>query len=174
MAMSSFKDFDAILTEGCGAALTTGEVSRPTVLVIDDDPILRSSLKVVLKDRYEVILCASAKEGVTSVHDDVCAAVLDVKMGRFDGFWACSEIRKKHPDIPVIFYSAYQDAKDPYDIINEHRPFGYIVKDGDISKLLGALDRAVSLHRIVIRNRRLIEAFRESRKQGTESLIEAR
>lgn len=157
-----FKKLDALL-EAEGARLGKSDSPRPHVLVVDDDPTIRKSLEALLKARYEVVLCASAKEGVAAAHDRVCAAILDVKMGKFDGFWACNEIRRKFPDLPVIFYSAYQDAKDPYDIINEHRPFGYITKDGDVARLLQAVETAVSLHQKLLEGRALLESYRKSR-----------
>ncbi len=158
----SFRDLDVLL-DAEGASAKNSRLPRPSILVVDDDPTIRKSLLAVLKDRYDVILCASAKEGVDAVHGEVCVAILDVKMGKRDGFWVCNEIRRKHPDIPVIFYSAYQDVKDPYDIINEHRPFAYITKDGDIKRLLGAVDTAVSLYTKILEGKKLIEMHRASR-----------
>ena len=85
--------------------------------------------------------------------------VLDVKMRGHDGFWACDEIRKKNPLIPIIFFSAFQDAKNPYDIINDHRPFAYIMKDGEPSRLLSAIGNAVSHYLMVQVSRRLSARF---------------
>ena len=109
---------------------------RHVVVIVDDDESIREGLQILLTDSYDLILCGSAQEGVSSVNDDVCAVVLDVKMPGQDGFWACTEIHKKVPDIPVIFYSAYQGVKDPYRIINDHYPFGYMAKGGDIGELI--------------------------------------
>ncbi|WP_437314946.1 response regulator [Sorangium sp. So ce385] len=161
----SFKDFDALLVRE-GALPSPETAARPKVLVVDDDPTIRKSLRGVLDAWYDVTVCASAKEGRDAVEDDTCAVVLDVKMGKHDGFWACDEIRRKHPDVPVIFYSAYQDAKDPYDIINHHRPFGYITKSGDIACLLGAIRTAVDFYGKVLEGRRLIEQHRKVRTGG--------
>jgi DNA-binding NtrC family response regulator len=142
------------------------EEPRPAVLVIDDDVATRESLHFILMGKYNVLLCASAKEGLAALNDDVCVVVLDVKMHTHDGFWACDELRKKQPDIPIIFYSAYQNVKDPYKIINEHRPFGYVVKDGDIKKLLEAVDTAVRIYKIIVENKRLIKLL-----QGAKRMI---
>lgn len=160
----SFKELNALLEEE-GASDTQPRAARPPVLVVDDDPTIRKSLTKLLRDRYEVIACASAKEGVSAAHEGICVAILDVKMGRYDGFWACDEIRRKHPDIQVIFYSAYQDAKDPYDIINQHRPFGYITKDGDVTRLLNAVHMAVRLSLIVQEGKKLISSHRQGREE---------
>jgi DNA-binding NtrC family response regulator len=131
----------------------------PAVLVIDDDVATRDSLLIVLKDHYQITVCMSAEAGVTALTDDMCAVILDVKMKDHDGFWVCDEIRKKNADIPVIFYSAYQDAKDPFQIINDHRPFGYIIKDGNTQKLRHALDMAVSLYQLNREKNTLLKIF---------------
>jgi DNA-binding NtrC family response regulator len=147
-------------------AAAGGSGGRPIIVVVDDDVTMRKSLAALLSDLYEVRVAASANEGVAAVDRDVCAVVLDVRMKGFDGFWACDEIRKQFPDIPVIFYSAYQDAKDPYRIINEHRPFAYLTKDGDVDRLLESIASAVRLYRTTVENRRLVETLRRSTNHG--------
>jgi CheY-like chemotaxis protein len=161
----SFKDIDAFL-EAEGAPSKSVEMVRPHVLVVDDDSIVRTSLATVLQKQYHLILCASAKEGVAAVTADVCAVILDVKMAKYDGFWACKQIRQRHPDLPVIFYSAYQDAKDPYDIINEHRPFGYITKGSDTKRLLEAVELAVTFYTTFFTGKLLIERYKQHRRKN--------
>jgi DNA-binding NtrC family response regulator len=163
----SFKDFDALLeaVSGHRPEKEKSTSSRlPLVLVVDDDPGIRASLNDILSEHYRLILSASASEGVAAFRDDVCAVVLDVKMSGHDGFWACDQIRKSQPDVPVIFYSAYQDAKDPFDIINAHRPFAYIHKDGTPQKLLSALETATRLYQSTLRSRRILERLKRRRK----------
>ncbi|WP_437514872.1 response regulator [Sorangium sp. So ce1099] len=160
-----FEDFDALLDRD-GARRDASDTSRPHVVVVDDDAAIRKSLSGLLGATYQITTCASAKEGVHAVHEETCAVILDVKMGRYDGFWACDQIRRKCSDVPVIFYSAYQDAKDPYDIINEHRPFGYITKSGDIKRLLDAVQAAVGLHLRILEGKRYIELHRQMRDKS--------
>jgi DNA-binding NtrC family response regulator len=157
----SFSDLDALLGASKGSHDTP---ARHPVVIIDDDPGIRKSLELLLIDRYQLTLCATAEAGVAAVNEDTCAVILDVKMGMRDGFWACNEIRKKVSDMPVIFFSAYQNLKDPYAIINEHRPFGYIAKGDDIRKLVEMLDVAVMLQAMIVTNRKLIKSIDEAQK----------
>src|SRR6266511_4388458 len=90
---------------------------RPVVVVVDDDVLIRSSLETVLKDKYDVRLCADGLAGVRAVDESTGCVILDVRMPTHDGFWVCKHLRKRAPDVPIIFYSAYQDVKDPYEII---------------------------------------------------------
>jgi DNA-binding NtrC family response regulator len=136
---------------------------RHPVVVIDDDKASRESLAFVLGDQYEVITCATAKDGVAAVHEDICVVIIDVRMPEQDGFATCDEIRRKCEDIPVIFYSAYQGAKDPMDIINDHRPFAYVVKGGNLNRLIDVVRLAVQLQSMVIQNRKIIRRLQPSK-----------
>ena len=136
---------------------------RHAILVIDDDKASRESLEFIFGDQYELIMCGSAKEGIAAVHEDICAVILDVRMPEQDGFSACEEIRKKFPDMPVIFYSAYQSAKDPIEIINDYHPLGYVVKGGDLQRLVKLVALAVQLQSIVVQNRKLIRRLQASK-----------
>jgi DNA-binding NtrC family response regulator len=142
------------------------QVERPRIVVVDDDLNMRRSLETLLSDTYLVALASSATEGVAAMDEQTCAVVLDIKMKGYDGFWACTEIRKRYPDVPIIFYSAWQDLKDPYQIINEHRPFGYLTKDGDTVRLLDMLEAAVRIHRVTLYNKKLVEGLVRGRHSG--------
>jgi DNA-binding NtrC family response regulator len=136
---------------------------RYPILVIDDDKASRDSLSFVFGDQYDVSTYGSAKDGVAAVHEDICAVILDVRMPEQDGFSACDEIRKAFPDMPIIFYSAYQSAKDPMEVINDHRPFAYVVKDGDLKRLVELVGLAVQIQSIIVRNRKLIRKLQGAR-----------
>ena len=138
--------------------------ARNPIVIIDDDKASRDSLSFVFKDLYDVTIYASAREGVAAVNEDTCAVILDVRMPDQDGFEACDEIRKRFSDIPVIFYSAYQSAKDPIAIINDHHPFAYVVKGGDLDRLVKLVGLAVQLQAIVVNNRKLIRRLQAAKE----------
>ena len=133
------------------------EASRPRIVVVDDDPSMRDAIGFLLQDDYDVTLCETADAGVAAVDDDTAAAILDVKMKGHDGFWACKHIREKQALLPVIFFSAYQDVKNPYEIINLYQPFGYVIKGDDLGDLIAMISRAVDYHRLVRRNKKIID-----------------
>src|SRR5438128_1190323 len=130
----------------------------PLVLVVDDDAGIRKSLELLLQTRYRVKTCPGAAEALAvleTIDEQVAVVVLDVKMTGLDGFAAYKEMRAKDVDLPIIFYSAYQDIKDPYEIINEYRPFGYITKGADHTMLLRSIAAAVDQRARATRHRHL-------------------
>jgi DNA-binding NtrC family response regulator len=140
-----------------------GEV--PIVVLIDDDREIRSSVPLALGASFMVRTFSSAARGVAAISSDVSVVLLDIKMPDQDGFAAYEEIRRKDPDLPIIFHSAYQNLKDPYTIINEYRPFGYIIKGQPLQNLTRLLHLAVQQRQRLLRHRKLVQELAEVRAQ---------
>ncbi|MGK5094243.1 response regulator [Deltaproteobacteria bacterium TL4] len=147
---------------------------QPLILIIDDDPSVLELLNFTLQENYELLLCQSGEQGVNEVNADVSAVILDIKMRGKDGFQTFIEIKNKFPHLPIIFHSAYQDLKDPYHIMNEYRPFGYIVKEGNARKLWDTIASAVEFHRQLEKNAQLAEALRVAYAQQNKVIEEDR
>jgi DNA-binding NtrC family response regulator len=141
---------------------------RPTVVVVDDDALVRDSLQSVLQDKYDVRTYPGALEAVGAIDNETSCVILDVKMPTHDGFWVSKQLRKRTPDIPIIFHSAYQDLKDPYEIINNYHPFGYVVKGDTLSTLLVLIANAVRHSDRLREGRRTIVRLREAREKVRE------
>ena len=82
-----------------------------TVLICDDEPIIRMSLKNKLKELgfAEIIECGDGEAAVRSALDSLPdIAILDVSMPKMDGISAAREIRKKLK-IPILLLTACID-----------------------------------------------------------------
>ena len=84
-----------------------------TVLICDDEPVIRMSLKNMLKavGFDEIMECGDGETAVAmaiSRLPDI--AILDIAMPKMDGITATREIRKKLK-IPIIFLTAAYDAE---------------------------------------------------------------
>jgi two-component system C4-dicarboxylate transport response regulator DctD len=170
-----FRDLDHLkdaLRDGDGESATPARDARPIVFVVDDDASIRQSLELLLQATYRVRTYPGASEALAAMDENVAVVVLDVKMTGLDGFATYKRMREKDADVPIIFYSAYQDIKDPYEIINEYRPFGYITKGADHTMLLRSVAAAADQRTRTMKHRRLIaglasiEAQMESLRKG--------
>lgn len=153
MTFKKFNLFDGETTEPPLAA--DGSAEAPQVLIIDDDEDLGAALRLTLSRLYRVTVCDNAVAGIKAVSEDTSVIILDIKMAGMDGFTCYSKIREKDPDVPIIFHSAYQDLRDPYRIINEYRPFGYLTKGSELSVLLKTVAEAVAQRERSSRHRSL-------------------
>ncbi len=138
-------DFKEILRQR--GADPRGGAGRPRVLVVDDDRGIREALKFELGTSYEVDLTSSAAEGIAAIASHPMVILLDIKMKGEDGFYAYREIRKVDQGVPIIFHSAYQDVKDPYEIMNQYKPFAYLTKGGDLRELHRQIELAIEYYR---------------------------
>jgi CheY-like chemotaxis protein len=98
-------------------ALQLGDgFSPPLILVVEDDPLLRSYLADELRDSgFRVVQAANADEALSYMHahSDVSLVMTDVQMpGSLDGLEMAAKLRDAYPDMPVIITSgnAHPDA----------------------------------------------------------------
>jgi signal transduction histidine kinase len=158
----NFEDFEQEFDFELGK-IATVEIGRQKslIMIVDDDHGLRESFALALRDKYEVVLCAGGQEGIDRLKQEVQAVVLDIRMSGIDGFETFTRMKQKNPYVPIIFYSAYQDLKDPYTIINEFRPFAYVKKEGDYVELVDTIESAVKYYQKLHENMLLIEKLKQ-------------
>lgn len=162
----AFDELDELLGGAPRDRSRKASADRPTIVAVDDDRDILRGLEGLFSDRYNLVLCSSGSEALTAMNEEICAIILDVRMAGMDGFAVCEWLRARYPSVPVIFYSAYQDSKDPYRIINQYRPFAYITKGDDISKLTDAVHLAVRLQWSILTNQRIVTNLKKSRSQS--------
>ncbi len=120
--------------------------SRPIVAVIDDNPKILESLEFNLSRRgYSVKTFDKGTSGVLGIDKSIAVVILDIKMPDKDGLQVYKEIKAKFPDLPIIFYSAYQNVLEGAKISLKYAPFNYVDKSEDIIILMTSIERAVKL-----------------------------
>src|SRR4051812_24085919 len=85
-----------------------GRESKP-VLVVEDEPEVRSVLKAMLTEAgFQVI---TAKDGASALRElwkrngEVQVVVTDVDMGRMNGMELAESVRSEYPKLPILFIS---------------------------------------------------------------------
>ncbi|GAA4076811.1 response regulator transcription factor [Actinomadura miaoliensis] len=91
-----------------------GDLRRARILVVDDDPAVRSALDHVLRFHgYDVDLAGDGIEALAALEDTrPDAVVLDVMMPGLDGFGACRMMRGRGHDVPVLMLTARTEVAD--------------------------------------------------------------
>lgn len=115
---------------------------KPSVLVVDDDHMMREMLKLILhSDDYQVLgeaangknaiaLCANLKPGLV---------LLDINMPEMDGLQALEEIRKISPATKVIMVSA-EATMDRVSEAIKKGAVGFVVKPLNATSVLGKIE----------------------------------
>jgi len=84
------------------------------ILAVDDEPDLRSLLRILLKNKgYEVLEAASGKEAVSILRSEprIDLVIMDIMMPGLNGVEACAEIRK-FSTVPMLFLTARNQLTD--------------------------------------------------------------
>ena len=116
----------------------------PTVLVADDEKLLRELLDFRLKQRdFETVLAADGREALARLEDaEPDAVVLDMMMPVHDGLDVLRRMRasERHADTPVIMLTARRSEKDIVGAL-ELGANDYLVKPFMPEELLARLSR---------------------------------
>jgi signal transduction histidine kinase len=107
-----------------------GGLDLGTILVIDDEPIVRSgTAEMVAALGYDVVQAASAREGLDLIDDglDPTVVVTDHIMPGMTGAELCLRLRAERPRTAVMIISGYQgiDLIAP-DVVRLSKPFRQI------------------------------------------------
>jgi len=119
-----------------------GERGKIQAMVVDDEPLARSSLRVLLRRDPEIELvseCGSGKEALREIRARKPELVfLDVQMPECDGFDVLEQLGKDLP-LALVFVTAY----DQYALrAFEAGALDYLLKPFDNARFARALERA--------------------------------
>lgn len=82
------------------------------ILIADDHRLVIEAVKAKLSEiepGIEFVLAMSVDELLTSASDDLDLALIDLNMPGADGQAHIEQIRRRHPAVPVIVLSGYED-----------------------------------------------------------------
>ena len=115
-----------------------------TVLVIDDDAHIRSSIgKFLIARGHTVIEAADGEKGVEVVESQAVDIVItDVKMPKMDGFEVLRRVRSVAPETEVIVITGVKEAENAFRALREGA-FDFFNKPFKVEELNAAIRRTV-------------------------------
>ena len=83
----------------------------PTVFIVDDEPAVRDSLKLLIElEGISAVTFASAEEFLAACRPGCCGcAIIDVRMPGMDGLQLQEEMARRELPIPIIFLTGHGD-----------------------------------------------------------------
>jgi len=147
------------------------------ILVVDDEIGARESLKLILKDSYEVLTAESAQEGLRKMRTEKVDLILtDIRMPGMSGLEFLELVKTWYPSIEVILVTAYPDSKTTLNALKEGA-LDYIIKPFNQWEVIGAVRKAISKRNEVIHTAKTLEllktAIQENYNATTKALIAA-
>jgi DNA-binding NtrC family response regulator len=127
-----------------------------TILVIDDEEIMREILEALLaREGYHVRLASNAAEGLELARTmPFDAAIVDMMMPGMDGISTLDELKKLDDDLPVLMITAFASVENAIAAM-KRGAFDYITKPFKNEEVLVVLRNALAQRRLVAENRAL-------------------
>jgi two-component system response regulator PilR (NtrC family) len=124
-----------------------------SILVIDDEEIMREILETLLvREGYMVRLASAGAEGLELARSlPFDAVIVDVMMPGMDGLSVLDELRKHDEELPVVMITAYASMENAITAMKKGA-FDYITKPFKNDEVLVVLRNAIERRRLVAEN----------------------
>ena len=115
-----------------------------SVLIVDDEIGARESLKMILKNDYEVSSARNAEEAFSKIKEHSPHVILlDILLPDLDGLKVLERIKRNDPDMVVIMITATNTVNTAVEA-TKLGAYDYVTKPFDIDQLRLIITRSLS------------------------------
>ena len=130
---------------------------KNTILIVDDEELVKRTLSGVLSDEYDVIGAANGKEALEIVSeylDEIAVIILDLVMPVMDGFAFLKEFNKhrEYDKIPIIVATSNEDEYSEQRCL-ENGVWDFVMKPYNPALLRFRIKNAIDKSRMIMAER---------------------
>lgn len=144
-----------------------GAMANATVLIVDDEALVRWSLRErLLQDRFTVLEAGTAASALEQVGEAVDLILLDYRLPDSDGLVVLKKVKELYPDTLVILMTAHSSVENAVEAM-KLGAFHYVNKPFNVDEVALLVEKALETSRL----RREVKSLRSS--AGREFSFEA-
>jgi two-component system response regulator DegU len=117
-------------------------LSKITILIADDQPLIRDGLAAILSMEEEYTVVAKTGDGLATITQVQLhrpqLVLMDIHMPKLDGLEATKQIKKEFPDTKVLILTTFEDEEFIWDAFR-HGASGFLVKGVETDKILSTI-----------------------------------
>lgn len=118
--------------------MTQADSTKPSLLVVDDEPGISLAIDLLLKDRYQVTTAESAKRAMELLDRPYAAILLDLRLPDCVGYELLEHALRKAPATPIVILSASCDSRTS-DEVTRRGAAGLIAKPFTRQELINVI-----------------------------------
>ena len=133
-----------------------GGVMKPSILIVDDDEVMRETLSDVLKKKgYEIYVVNSGNESLAVIRKQLIDFVLlDMKLPDVNGLEILKKIKELDTEILVVMMTAYSDVESAVSAMKSGA-YHYINKPFELEELKLLIEKGLETKSLINEVRRL-------------------
>jgi len=134
-------------------------------LYVEDNAEARDATLMILEEFFDdiVVACNGEKGFLKFKQNNIDLIITDINMPKLNGIEMSKKIRQNNPDIPILFFSAYNESKDFLESIMLGIE-GYLIKPINIDQFLLILKKVIQkviLKKDAQKNLNLLKQYQE-------------
>jgi DNA-binding NtrC family response regulator len=140
-----------------------GGVTRPRILIIDDEPdMVENCARILGRAGHECLTATDGRRGLALLESERPDLLLtDLKMPGLDGMELLRRAREIDPALPVIMVTAFATIESAVAAVREGA-FDYLPKTFSVEQLRVAVERALRHRGLQVENRNLREQLQQA------------
>ncbi|MEP7357997.1 MAG: hybrid sensor histidine kinase/response regulator [Anaerolineales bacterium] len=132
----------------------------PTILIVDDEPSILSSLRRLLRRDFTVLTAASGQAAFELIRAQPVACILaDQRMPGLSGTAFLAQAAKEYPNAIRMILTGYSDMENVVAAINTGQVYRYLLKPWNPDELVATVREAAAKHTLIEHNQQLTEAL---------------
>lgn len=147
--------------------MTPATTSAPSLLIVDDEPIVLAALKETLeREKYHVVASTNPLKALEILRTQEFAVIIsDQRMPEMMGLDFLIESKKFNPNASRILITAVLSLPTIVDAINKGEIFRFVAKPWLREELTATVKNAISRYQLVTENERLSSETRRLNEQ---------
>ena len=132
-------------------------IASPTLLFVDDEPGILSSLRRLFRPHgYRIFIAEGGAAGLEILEKEhIDLVISDMRMPEMDGAAFLKEVRSRWPKVMRILLTGYADITSTVAAINQGEIYRYISKPWDDSEIVTIVREAIERQSLELENLRL-------------------
>ncbi|HSB45173.1 MAG TPA: response regulator [Nitrospira sp.] len=123
------------------------------VLVVDDEPSVRTVVRMILeKAGYDVLEAEDGEKAIEAINTGenrlvLDAVICDIRMPKINGVQAINYFQTEYPHVPLIVLTAYPSTNMAVSFMG-HGVVDYLIKPVEAENLRAAVEKAVERRQV--------------------------